>query len=95
MKYITDDGKKFNTIEEAQKHEIELDEIKKNKEKKEEERKELGRKIEKAYEDYCTLLKEYVDKYGTYRKHYSSINHRDANSFFKDLDDFFDLDIFN
>lgn len=66
MRYITDDDKKFDSFEEADKHEKELIEIKKKNEKKEEERKELGKKIEKAYEDYCTLLKEYVSKYGKY-----------------------------
>ena len=64
MKYVTDDGKTFSVLEEAEKHEFELEEIKKKNAALEVERKKFEEKIRKTYEEYVKLSEEYKKLYG-------------------------------
>jgi len=66
MKYITDDGKTFATVEEAANHEAELAKVEKEKKQKEIEKENLSKKIEEAFTAYEKLLDEYLEKYGEY-----------------------------
>lgn len=66
MKYVTNDGKTFSVLEEAEKHEFELEEIKKKNNALEIERKKFEEKIRKTYEEYVKLSEEYKKLYGKY-----------------------------
>lgn len=64
MKYISDDGKVFNTEHECLEHEKCLEEEKRRKEKLEMERKNRLDSINKKYEDLQKDVSEYKKDYG-------------------------------
>lgn len=70
MRYISDDGKVFNTEQECCEHEqkIELERVKK--EKLEKERKDRLATINKKYEELQNLLSEFEKDYGVRRMPY-------------------------
>ena len=64
MKYMTNDNKIFDTTEEAQKHEAELEKAKEAKLKANEEKRKRRAEVEKAYDDFFELEKAYIRDYG-------------------------------
>lgn len=65
MRYLSDDGRVFNTLEERQEHETcQKQQVEKaEREKKEQERKTLEKKISEKYNELAELEKEYSKKY--------------------------------
>ena len=68
IKFVTDDGKVFECKEEAIDHETKLAEKKANDEKQKKEQSRRLKEVDDAYENYCTLLKKYVEDYKSYHK---------------------------
>lgn len=64
MRYISDDGKIFNTEQECCEHEQRVEKQKAEKEKLEKERKDSLDIINKKYEELQRLLSEYEKDYG-------------------------------
>ena len=63
MRYLSDDGNVFNTLEECQEHETCQKQQVEKAEKKEQERKALEKKISEKYAELAELEKEYSEKY--------------------------------
>lgn len=70
MRYISDDGKVFNTEQECREYErgIEVEKVKR--EKLEKERQSRLDTINKRYEELQTLLSEYEKEYGVRQRPY-------------------------
>lgn len=65
MRYLSDDGHVFNTLEECKEHETcqRQQAERTEKEKKEQEKKALEKKISDKYNELAELEKEYSEKY--------------------------------
>ena len=70
MRYISDDGKVFNTEQECCEYEREIEVEKAKREKLEKERKSRLDAINKRYEELQTLLSEYEKEYGVRQRPY-------------------------
>lgn len=64
MKFVTEDGKQFKTMEEAQKHEKMLKESAKKKEEKETKRKDAEKLIQEKSKELEELILNYQKTYG-------------------------------
>ena len=87
MRFISEDNKVFNTIEECQEHEANLK--KESDEKKEERRKEVLRDLQKRHVSLISQIDKWLDDYGSYL-----VEYRDNDYFMesnKNKDDYFDL----
>lgn len=71
IKYVTEDGKSFNTAEEALKHDEYLENDKIEKEKKRKNQEKRLAEVNEAYDKYRKLLNKYYDDYPN---DYKSIN---------------------
>lgn len=69
MRYISDDGKIFNTEQECCEHEQKIGAEKVKREKLEKERQNRLDTINKKYEELQTLLSEYEKDYGVRQNH--------------------------
>lgn len=65
MRYISDDGKVFNTEQECCEYEQKIESERVKKEKSEKERKDRLATINKKYEELQNLLSEFEKDYGT------------------------------
>lgn len=70
MRYISDDGKVFNTEQECCEYEREIEAEKAKREKLEKERQSRLDTINKRYEELQTLLSEYEKEYGVRQRPY-------------------------
>lgn len=70
MRYISDDGKVFNTEQECCEYERESETEKAKREKLEKERQSRLDTINKKYEELQTLLSEYEKEYGVRQRPY-------------------------
>lgn len=70
MRYISDDGKVFNTEQECCEYEREIETEKAKREKLEKERQSRLDTINKRYEELQTLLFEYEKEYGVRQRPY-------------------------
>lgn len=87
MRFISEDNKVFNTIEECQEHEANLK--KKSDEKKEERRKEALRYLQKRHVSLISQIDKWLDDYDNYLDEYRDSDYFKENN--KDKDDCFDL----
>lgn len=65
MQFRTDDGRLFDRIEEAKKHEDRLREKEKAEKELEAKKEKRLKEIEETYEKYITLRNSYVEDYGS------------------------------
>lgn len=86
MRFISEDNKVFNTIEECKEHEANL---KKESDEKEERRKEVLRDLQKRHVFLISQIDEWLDDYCSYLDEYRGSNYFKENN--KDKDDYFDL----
>ena len=70
MRYISNDGKVFNTEQECCEHERHIEKQKNEREKLEKERKDRLAAINKKYEDLQNLLFEFEKDYGIKQRPY-------------------------
>ena len=70
MRYISDDGKVFNTQQECFEYEQQIEKNRLKKEKLEVERQNRLNSISKKYEELQNMLSEYVKDYGVRQKPY-------------------------
>ena len=63
MRYMTDDNKMFNTLEEATAHEQKLQKEREKKNKLENERQKRYEEVKAAWEKYYKLAREYAKDY--------------------------------
>ena len=70
MKYLSEDGKVFNTEQECCEYERQVENQKAKKEHLEKERKDKLNAINQKYEELNNLLSEYEEKYGVRKRPY-------------------------
>lgn len=70
MKYVSDDGKVFNTEQECCKYEQKIEDNRLKKEKLEMERLDRLNDIDKKYEELQKLISEYEKDYGVRQRPY-------------------------
>ena len=70
MRYISNDGKVFNTAQECCEHEQQIEKIRLRKEQLEMERQNRLDSISKKYEELQNLLSEYERDYGVRQRPY-------------------------
>ena len=87
MRFISEDNKVFNTIEECQEHEANLK--KESDAKKEERRKEALRDLQKRHVSLISQIDKWLDDYDNYLDEYRDSDYFKENN--KDKDDYFDL----
>ena len=87
MRFISEDNKVFNTIEECQEHEANLK--KESDAKKEERRKEVLRDLQKRHVSLISQIDKWLDDYDNYLDEYRDSDYFKENN--KDKDDYFDL----
>ena len=87
MRFISEDNKVFNTIEECQEHEASIK--KESDAKKEERRKEALKGLQKRHVSIINQIDEWLDDYDNYLNEYRDSDYLKKN--IKGKDDLFDL----